>query len=530
MDGIAIPAASTVWMAGTGTLRNYNYYANCEPLVSGVYQALGTGSDLSYNIGWLETDVGRWGPEFEVVPLGFLGPLGKAGHQITPTAIPFLDRYEMEHWYEDHWGPTGNLLRHVGSRYVVVRHKDPCVVSLGANNGWLMLVCRDMVRQDVASYQNYPQAVTALGYPFALHSFPDNPGVAWTPDLSVTPPNVSEKCEYLADIVAFWSETEDFDAVVGPFWIRPSLVTAAAPDEDYDEIVADMLPGFRAAWRPRYWYGVPGAVVVGPAQNEQEDTLYVYFVKDQCFHNHADNPGSVGSDANVDLANSTASESRYFHATFGPARIVLRKILISDIRLAVSRAIALTGPLPAPETWDELDDSLPALLPGTEYRVTVYDARSVDRGVDISNLFSDNEGNVGLAGPMPALDSSGNLLLFLVVAKDMVTESGTPRSPRSYNPNGIWAAFDYYVGASGEVRGATLALGDQSQVVEATSSDLSSPTINANPLRNYYDPDPVLVPPAGSPGSGTWYLYTGHGADKSTVWCFSGAETEIPTS
>jgi hypothetical protein len=148
----------------------------------------------------------------------------------------------------------------IGNQEVIVRYKDPTVVNLGGDDGWLMIVARDLVRQDVANFNHYPPALTSRDTPDEAPCFPDSPGVSWRRSdaghagpfgSSIGSADVEDadaKCEYLADIVAFWSQTEDFTDLIGPFWIRPSLVTEAAPDEpDWD------TGETHVASRPRYW-------------------------------------------------------------------------------------------------------------------------------------------------------------------------------------------------------------------------------------------------------------------------------------
>jgi len=526
---IAIPAGCTILRGGGDTLRTYNYFANVTPLVrySGL-QDTGTGSDRSYNIGWVETDVALAGPQFAITPAVHTadGPW-----PITATAVPFLDRYTMYYWYLDRWqlvtspggaGVLGNHPVNIGNSAVIVRYKDPSVVNLGEGDGWLMIVARDLVREDVAVANHYPPAQTSRDTSDEAPCFPDSPGTSWprsrSGSLELPLPEVTipvepgtfrtrsdattEKCEYLADIVAFWSETEDFEEVIGPFWIRPSLVTEAAPDEpDWDAATT------HASSQPRYWYGVPGAVVVDEGAGEEQSNdgrmLYVYFTKDQCYHNHYDRDGSVGEDPHNEDATLTRSERLYRIVAEAPQKLVLRKIAVSDITRLVGVIQAGTWELPHPSTWNELAYPLPALLPGEEFEVRVYDLRS---GA-LSPFFAENE-QVSLAGPMPALSMAGKLMLFVVIAKDTL------------NPllNGIWRAMECTV--EDRPIGTTFELGlaESYQAVKTTG--------DGTELTDwFYDPDPVFV--ADSDTSGTWYLFTGHGSELSSIWGLSASDAAV---
>jgi len=516
------------------TLRMYNHFANVAPLVdySGL-QEPGTGSDGSYNIGWIQTSLLHRGPQFPIPPT-----IAPRDPPVTATAIPFLDRFEIEEWYEDYWGFSGeNLLPPAGPKEVIARYKDVCIVPLGGTNGWLMLACRDLVRRDVAITNGYPAAVTADPILGPHHCFPDNPGVIWPYEHlpfgafgwvypssgpyrsgSATTESghvydaydlrhfVAEKCEYLADIVAFWCRTENFaEDVIGPFWIRPSLVTAAAPDETGDA---------HAAIRPRYWYGVPGAVLMDEDSGEDEPKLYVYFVKDTCYHNHADRVGSVGLVGSAVTAGDavdpgtgtmedrlTTSEHNYYSAMEEPAKIILRKITVRAIMDKVNAAREHPE-ITDQRSWNETHDPIVPLIHGEEYEVSVYDYRP-SSSTTTGLLFADVL-NVGLAGPMPALSPNGTLLLFLVVA-----QAG------DYHHDGIWWTSETSV-TTGAERGAEFAVTTDTPMVGATGPGHDA---------NFYDPDPVFVPaPDGM--TGTWYLFTGWG-QLPRITCWSAPESVV---
>jgi len=545
-SGVCVPAGSTVLMpfVRENLLRSFNIFANAAPLVKydGIQEA-GTGSDHSYNIGWIQTDVDLTGGQFYV---DFTS--SRDSPPIQATAIPFLDRFSMP-WYTDNWGYTGdtNEPDSLGSVDILARYKDPCVLHLGDGKGWLMFVARNLVRQEVAITNGYPAAKTSTAP--KSHSFPDNPGVSWPEDEAGTllyPHSVetgygpfvsdatsagadgttitysvddlsyvSARSEYLADIVVYWSKKAEFDDVVGPFWVRPSLVTAAAPDEtgsDAPEVVgADgtvTLGKAHTESNPRYWYGVPGAVLV--EDGEDEPMVYLYFLKDTCYHNHSDRIGSVGVIGTLDHRSLlTKSEAAYYDAVEEPAKLILKKMAVSDILALVSDAesddVEGVSKVTDQSAWDEMADPLPALVAGEEYEVTVYDGRSVSWAVEV---FKDSEDGVGLAGPMPALCPDGTLILFFVVAKD----------PRDDSMNGLWYAYEDRATDAGAERGKALVVGDSSQIISAYSP---------KPTLNYYDPDPVFVPSGA--GTGTWYLYTGHG-DPEVIWCLTAADSEVITS
>lgn len=371
-DTVKVPAGCTVHLPrlGAGILRTYNYFANSAPFVredgtilSGV-QEDGTGSDGSFNIGWVQRDALTSEGYFDLLSTD-PDPL------ITATAIPFLDRITMDHWYLDDWSGgdgTANTLSDLGSTDVIVRYKDPSVVHLGydeagRSQGWLMLVARNVVREEIADDNGYPAARTNSDGDCC---FPDNPGVHWpkSPDGSawVYPEsgpyrsgtyaetdllnNVSEKCEYLADIVAFWSKKSDFAEVVGPFWVRPSLVSEGAPDE---------VGEAHTTKRPRYWYGVPGAIVMHPDHSTEAPTLYVYFVKDVCYHNHADREwsvGVVGDPVSYSDGTLTESEQNYYLSADTRQKLILRKISVADI-LDMVDAAGVTPGICDSASWDE---------------------------------------------------------------------------------------------------------------------------------------------------------------------------------
>jgi hypothetical protein len=330
-----------------------------------------------------------------------------------------------------------------------VTYKDPVVIALPDGQGWLMVLAR-------------------------CRQCEDDQGLG--PD------------ECISDLVAYWApDASDsgatFEDVQGPYWLARTMGCIADAVPDAEDV--------------RFWLGVPGVAMMGA------DTLVILYACERhdytpfsvSYANSSDFEDVFEGLSKVDRVNRRGSGDAMFQCCLGCLCISLKALLDRDYANEQEWASTASG-----DTYK---------VPGVRRIAYVWQddgAGGLDDLVELEPWPKLADPQFGLCGPGQddgPVDPADVRLFFAGILRSDA-EKDTPLADQSRDRFGIWVARPLL---TEEVKGLSRRPGDSTTTDSVLGVDWlvgSAPFLPAvvhggknDDYQTYYDPDPVLIDPAG---------------------------------